>query len=144
MQTIFVFISFETAIYLFCWTFNAGIKSLCARLPAEIFYYFLISRSAIKGQYRKRQSDLKEQTEMAPSYITKDSPRLLNMGIYSEKKLLQWTFELRTAWHTNNLSYDQNFSFDFYDLYAGQGHVRYDPHGVRKLQSEPRYVCLWT
>jgi hypothetical protein len=24
------------------------------------------------------------------------------------------------------------------------GHLSYDPHGVRKLQSEPRYACLWT
>jgi hypothetical protein len=22
--------------------------------------------------------------------------------------------------------------------------LSYDPHGVRKLQSEPRYACLWT
>ena len=25
---------------------------------------------------------------------------------------IQWTLELRPAWHTNNLGYDQNFSFD--------------------------------
>jgi hypothetical protein len=31
-----------------------------------------------------------------------------------------------------------------YDPHAGQGHLTYDPHGVRKLQSEPRYACLWT
>jgi hypothetical protein len=31
-----------------------------------------------------------------------------------------------------------------YDPHAGQGHFSYDPHGVRKLQSEPRYACLWT
>jgi hypothetical protein len=31
-----------------------------------------------------------------------------------------------------------------YGPYAGQGHLSYDPHGVRKLQSEPRYACLWT
>ena len=24
----------------------------------------------------------------------------------------QWTLQLRQAWHTNNLGYDQNFSFD--------------------------------
>jgi hypothetical protein len=36
---------------------------------------------------------------------------------------------------TKVLSYDPN---------AGQGHLSYDPHGVRKLQSEPRCACLWT
>jgi hypothetical protein len=25
---------------------------------------------------------------------------------------VQWTLELRPAWHKNNLGYDQNFSFD--------------------------------
>jgi hypothetical protein len=25
-----------------------------------------------------------------------------------------------------------------------RGHLSYDPHGVRKLQSEPRCACLWT
>jgi hypothetical protein len=28
--------------------------------------------------------------------------------------------------------------------HAGQGHLSYDPHGVRKRQPEPRYACLWT
>jgi hypothetical protein len=55
--------------------------------------------------------------------------------------LLQWTFELRPAWHTNNLGYDQILS---YDPHAGQDHLSYDPHGVCKLQCEPRYACLWT
>ena len=26
--------------------------------------------------------------------------------------MAQWTLELRPAWHTNNLGYVQNFSFD--------------------------------
>jgi hypothetical protein len=40
---------------------------------------------------------------------------------------IQWTLELRPAWHTNNLGYDQNFSFELttkvlsYDLNSGQG-----------------------
>jgi hypothetical protein len=42
------------------------------------------------------------------------------------------------AWHTNNLGYDQSS----YDPHAGQGHLSYDSHGGRKLQSEPRYACL--
>jgi hypothetical protein len=33
------------------------------------------------------------------------------------------------------LTYDQILS---YDPHAGQGHLSYDPHGVRKLQSEPQ------
>jgi hypothetical protein len=61
---------------------------------------------------------------------------------------LQWTLELRPAWHTNILGYDQNISFDLRpkswvtNPHAGQGHV-YGPHGVCKLHSEPRYACLW-
>jgi hypothetical protein len=62
------------------------------------------------------------------------------------------------------LTYDQILS---YDPHAGQGNLTsfisdcfynricgptkrymyvcsYAPHGVRKLQSEPRYACLWT
>jgi hypothetical protein len=39
------------------------------------------------------------------------------------------------------LTYDQILS---YGPHAGQGHLSYAPHGVRKLQSEPRYACLWT
>jgi hypothetical protein len=51
---------------------------------------------------------------------------------------------IRTTWVTAKilvLTYDQILS---YDLPASQGHLSYDPHGVRKLQSEPRYACLWT
>jgi hypothetical protein len=44
--------------------------------------------------------------------------------------------DIRTTWVTTKvLSYDPN---------AGQGHLTYDPQGVRKLQSEPRYARLWT
>jgi hypothetical protein len=39
------------------------------------------------------------------------------------------------------LTYHQILS---YDPHAGQGHLSYDRHGVRKLQCEPRYACLWT
>jgi hypothetical protein len=39
------------------------------------------------------------------------------------------------------LTYDQSLELD---PHAGQGDLSYDPHGVRKLQSEPRYACLWT
>jgi hypothetical protein len=52
--------------------------------------------------------------------------------------------DIRTTWVTTKilvLTYDQILS---YDPHSGQGHLSYDPHGVRKLQSEPRYVCLWT
>jgi hypothetical protein len=53
-------------------------------------------------------------------------------------------FDIRTTWVTTKilvLTYDQIFS---YDPNAGQGHLSYDPHGVRNLQSEPRYALLWT
>jgi hypothetical protein len=52
--------------------------------------------------------------------------------------------DIRTTWVTTNilvLTYDQIL---IYDPHAGQVHLRYDPHVVRKLQSEPRYACLWT
>jgi hypothetical protein len=52
--------------------------------------------------------------------------------------------DIRTTWVTTKilvLTYDQILS---YDPHAGQDHLSYDPHGVRKLQSEPRYMCLWT
>jgi hypothetical protein len=51
--------------------------------------------------------------------------------------------DIRTTWVTT-----KNFSFDLrpkvlsYDPHAGQGHLSYDPHGVRKLQSEPRRVFV--
>jgi hypothetical protein len=51
--------------------------------------------------------------------------------------------DIQTTWVTTKilvLTYDQ---FLCYDPHAGQGHLSYDPHGVRKLQSEPRYACLW-
>jgi hypothetical protein len=41
--------------------------------------------------------------------------------------------DVSTTWVTTKilvLTYDQILS--------------YDPHGVLKLQSEPRYACLWT
>jgi hypothetical protein len=44
--------------------------------------------------------------------------------------------DIRTTWVTTKLL--------SYDLRAGQGHLSYDPHGVHKLHSEPRYACLWT
>jgi hypothetical protein len=53
--------------------------------------------------------------------------------------------DIRTTWVTT-----KNFSFGLatkvlsYDPHASQGHLSYDLHGVRKLQSEPRYACLWT
>jgi hypothetical protein len=52
--------------------------------------------------------------------------------------------DIRTTWVTTKilvLTYDQILS---YDPHAGQGHLSYDPHGIHKLQSEPRYACLWT
>jgi hypothetical protein len=52
--------------------------------------------------------------------------------------------DIRTTWVTTKnlvLTYDQILS---YDPHAGQDHLSYDPHGVHKLQSEPRYACLWT
>jgi hypothetical protein len=58
--------------------------------------------------------------------------------------------ELRPAGHTNNLGYDQHFSFELRPnlelrpACRSRGHLSYDPHGVSKLQSEPRYACLWT
>jgi hypothetical protein len=36
---------------------------------------------------------------------------LLSLGRFSWN-YIQWTLELRPAWHTNNLGYDQSFSFD--------------------------------
>jgi hypothetical protein len=47
--------------------------------------------------------------------------------------------DIRTTWITTKilvLTYNQSLEL--------QGHLSYDPHGVRKLQSEPRYACLWT
>jgi hypothetical protein len=52
--------------------------------------------------------------------------------------------DIRTTWVTTKivvLTYGQILS---YDPHAGQGHLSYELHGVRKLQSEPRYACLWT
>jgi hypothetical protein len=52
--------------------------------------------------------------------------------------------DIRTTWVTTKilvLIYDQILS---YDPNAGKGHLSYDPHGVHKFQSEPRYACLWT
>jgi hypothetical protein len=33
-------------------------------------------------------------------------------SLFQKNFLIQWTLELRPAWHTNNLGYYQNFSFD--------------------------------
>jgi hypothetical protein len=65
---------------------------------------------------------------------------------------LQWTlFELRPVWRTNNLGYEQNFSFDLRPECQSRPKrvsacavVNKDPRCVRKRQSEPRYACLWT
>jgi hypothetical protein len=52
--------------------------------------------------------------------------------------------DIQTTWVSTKilvLTYDQILS---YEPHAGQGHLSYDSHGVRKLQSEHRYKCLWT
>jgi hypothetical protein len=52
--------------------------------------------------------------------------------------------DIRTTWVSTKilvLTDDQILS---YGPHADQGHLSYDPHGVRKRQSEPRYACLWT
>jgi hypothetical protein len=46
--------------------------------------------------------------------------------------------DIRTTWDTTNIlvmTYDQVLS---YDPNAGQVHLNYDTHGVRKIQFEPR------
>jgi hypothetical protein len=40
------------------------------------------------------------------------------------------------------LTYDQ--SLELRPACRSGGHLGDDPHGIRKLQSEPRYACLWT
>jgi hypothetical protein len=52
--------------------------------------------------------------------------------------------DIRTTWVTTKilvLSYATKVLS--YDPHAGQGHLSYDPHGVRKLQSEAKYAW-WT
>jgi hypothetical protein len=47
--------------------------------------------------------------------------------IYTVDPRVHDRLDIQTTWVTTN-----------------QGHLSYDPHGVRKRQSEPRYACLWT
>jgi hypothetical protein len=63
--------------------------------------------------------------------------------------LEQWARELRPAWHTTNLGYDQNFCFDLRPNLelrpapAWRAHIRYHVQFTASFTASTRGVCLF-
>jgi hypothetical protein len=89
--------------------------SECIRLFLHVLTVAGLPTNHIKSAFSKPKSCPKEKKKT--SLELKGVARFLFttcQGATSRMTIIhiRWTLELRPAWHTNNFSYDQNFSFD--------------------------------
>jgi hypothetical protein len=120
-------------------------SSKCHLFHNATFFVFCIIRTLHTGcaQIYMPNSGVKRLTCTNSTYCPQSVCGCVLCGSENKQRLSPFN---RTAFTvdppvTTGLTYKQ---LGCYDPHAGQGHLSYDPHGVRKLQSKPRYACLWT
>ena len=85
---------------------SCGMMACCS---SELIFTFLYVGSSIQNARKQFVTFVHNPFVNSAFHAPSQKKNLTELALESQ---IQWTLELRPAWHKNNLGYDQNFSFD--------------------------------